>query len=191
MRKGWQAICSQVWSQEHRQQAAVSVSYKYAESEVDRSRERTVLCGVVDALAWRHVNETSMDPKFKRPGQRMVVYPRFMVKLPEVLATKNVGAEPKSSRWPTYERILAQTDTWPQSCPPKMTRRSLKSPNWRHKFGLGWRMDQKAAQHNNNNNIYLVWPQRGTWLHRTTARRAGCVGVHVKYQTVSVDTLCH
>jgi hypothetical protein len=24
---------------------------------------------------------------------------------------------------------------------------------------------------NNNNNIYLVWPQRGTWLHRTTALR--------------------
>jgi hypothetical protein len=29
--------------------------------------------------------------------------------------------------------------------------------------------------------IYLVWPQRGTWLHRTTARRAGCAVVHAKY----------
>jgi hypothetical protein len=34
---------------------------------------------------------------------------------------------------------------------------------------------------NNNNNIYLVWPQLGTRLHRTTARRAGCGVIHVKY----------
>jgi hypothetical protein len=34
---------------------------------------------------------------------------------------------------------------------------------------------------NNNNNIYLVWPQRGTWLHRTTARRAGGGLLHAKY----------
>jgi hypothetical protein len=33
---------------------------------------------------------------------------------------------------------------------------------------------------NNNNNIYLVWPQRGTWLHRRTARRAGGGVVHAK-----------
>jgi hypothetical protein len=31
------------------------------------------------------------------------------------------------------------------------------------------------------NNIYLVWPQRDTWLHRTTARRAACGVVHAKY----------
>jgi hypothetical protein len=33
----------------------------------------------------------------------------------------------------------------------------------------------------NNNNIYLVWPQRGTWLHLTTALSAGCGVVHAKY----------
>jgi hypothetical protein len=64
----------------------------------------------------------SMDPSFKRPGQRVVVYPKLLDKLSLALETRNVGLDQTSSRWPTYQRILAQTETWSQSFPPKILR---------------------------------------------------------------------
>jgi hypothetical protein len=44
---------------------------------------------------------------------------------------------------------------------------------------------------NNNNSIYLVWPRRGIWLHRTTAHSASWAGVQAKIPGVTVVTLCH
>jgi hypothetical protein len=44
----------------------------------------------------------------------------------------------------------------------------------------------ETCNNNNNNDIYLVWPQRGTWLHRTSGWRAACGVAHAKYSFTGV-----
>jgi hypothetical protein len=57
--------------------------------------------------------EISEDPAYLRPGERVIVYPKFLDKLTIVLATGNVGHDPVHSRWPTYEKILQEIQPWP------------------------------------------------------------------------------
>jgi hypothetical protein len=56
---------------------------------------------------------------------------------------------------------------------------------------IGYLFGESEHLNPNNNNIYVVWPQRGIWLHRTTARSAGWAGVQAKIPKVTVVTLCH
>jgi hypothetical protein len=63
---------------------------------------------------------TSIDPDYTRPGQPVIVYPKFLEKLGVVLATENVGLDPADSRWPTYEQILELSPTWPVDSRPVM-----------------------------------------------------------------------
>jgi hypothetical protein len=104
--------------QEDRAQTAISVPYLYPGADRYNSREHTAICGVGEALAWRHALEMSDDPLYLRPGQRIIAYPAILDKLSTVLQTGNVGLDPVCSRWHTYERILSQIQTWPQESRP-------------------------------------------------------------------------
>jgi hypothetical protein len=41
--RGWQPVCGQIWLQEDRQQAAISVPYSYPGADLDSSREHTAI----------------------------------------------------------------------------------------------------------------------------------------------------
>jgi hypothetical protein len=105
--------------------------------------ERQVcLSGVADALGWRHVLETNdyeADPEYKRPDQRLIVCPDFLSKLGPVLATGNPGLDPDEKRWPGYEAIILDRESFacqpiivPESDPrlAKWTETSGKSEEW-------------------------------------------------------------
>jgi hypothetical protein len=62
------------------------------------SREEIAVSGIVDVIAWRHVFEKAADPTLLRPGQRVVVYPKFLDTLDAVLASENIGADPDLTR---------------------------------------------------------------------------------------------
>jgi hypothetical protein len=75
--RGTQPICGQLWTQEARQMTATNI----VKDGLGNSRESVALSGVYDAFLWRHAMETSLDPSAKRPGQRVIVYPRLLDKL--------------------------------------------------------------------------------------------------------------
>jgi hypothetical protein len=117
-RKGWQAVCGQIWTQEDGQETATSPPYEYPGAELDDSREPTALCGVAGAGALRYALEMSDDPSHLRPGERVIVGPRILGKLSTVLQDGNVGHDQVDSRWHTELRILSQSQTWPPNCRP-------------------------------------------------------------------------
>jgi hypothetical protein len=57
-------------------------------------------------------------PGFKPPGQRIVVYPRFLKKLETVLATGKVGLDMEGGHDIAYERILNECNCWRDDCRP-------------------------------------------------------------------------
>jgi hypothetical protein len=76
--------------------------------------------------------ETSMDPDYKRMGQRVIVYPKFLNKLGSVLATGNVGIAMDANRDISYEKILQERASWhEQVCPILLTEDSIHLTNWR------------------------------------------------------------
>jgi hypothetical protein len=102
---GAQPICGQLWVQEDRQTTAMNGCF----ADLGNSQGKVALSGIVDAFTWRHALETSFDPDYKRPGQSVIVYPKFLDKLGLVVATGNIGMDRCDSRWPVYEAILKQS----------------------------------------------------------------------------------
>jgi hypothetical protein len=85
---------------------------------LDSSRESVALFGIYDALSWRREMEISMGPNYRRLGQRIIVYPKFLDMLGMVSATENVGLDMEGNRDIVYENILEQRATWqPHVCP--------------------------------------------------------------------------
>jgi hypothetical protein len=81
--RGTQPVCGQLWTQEDGQISAVNMVHE----GLDSSRESVALFGIYDALSWRRAMEISMGPNYRRPGQRIIAYPKFLDKLGVVLAT--------------------------------------------------------------------------------------------------------
>jgi hypothetical protein len=106
--RGTQPIAGELWAQEGRQMTATAELVE----GLDSSRESVALSGVYNALVWRHAMETSMDPNYKRRGQRVIVYPRFLDKFGIILASGNVGFDIKGNRDIVYENGLQEKETW-------------------------------------------------------------------------------
>jgi hypothetical protein len=79
--RGIQPVGWQVWKQEDPEMSAVNPVL----DGMHTSPESVILSAIPEALAWRHVMETAAVPNYKRPGQRIVVYPKSLTKFPEVL----------------------------------------------------------------------------------------------------------
>jgi hypothetical protein len=98
---------------------------------LDDSRESVALSGVYEALAWRHAMGTSIDPNYKRSGQRVIVYPKFLDKLGTVLATGNVGFDTGGNRDLAYEKILEERASWQkQVCLILLPEDSMNLTSW-------------------------------------------------------------
>jgi hypothetical protein len=114
--RGMQPVCGQLWTQKNRQMSAASLPME----GLGNSREEAALSGIVDVLSWRHALETSQDPNCLPPGQRVVVYLKFLDKLNDIMATEDIRLDPVQRRLPAYEAILMQSMTWPESSRPIM-----------------------------------------------------------------------
>jgi hypothetical protein len=98
---------------------------------LDSCRESVALSGVYDALLWRHAMQTSLDPNYKRPGQRVIVYPKFLDKLGSVLASGNIGLDTEGDRHLAYEKIPEQRSAWQDHvCPVMLPEDSPNLGSW-------------------------------------------------------------
>jgi hypothetical protein len=100
--RGTQPVGSQLWTQESRQMTATNPVFE----SLDNSREFVALSAVLEALAWRHAMEEPQDPDFKRPGQRVIVYPKLVSKFGVGLSTGNVGFDVECGCDLAYVKIL-------------------------------------------------------------------------------------
>jgi hypothetical protein len=88
--------------------------------DLGNSREKVAFSGIGDVLSWRHALEAGQDPDYWRPGQPVVVYPKFLDKLDGIIASGKIGLDPVQSRWSAYDAILTQSITWPEGSRPFM-----------------------------------------------------------------------
>jgi hypothetical protein len=51
---------------------------------MDTGKESVILSAIAEAVTWRHAMEQATDPDFKRPGQRIIVYPKSLTKFQSV-----------------------------------------------------------------------------------------------------------
>jgi hypothetical protein len=112
---GTQPVCGQLWFQENRRRTATSTSLP----GMRVSKEEVGLSGISNALTWLPVceeNDYVQNLEYKRPGQRVIIYPDFLSKLGLALATRNLGIDPCEEHWPVYEAILIQSESWNDGC---------------------------------------------------------------------------
>jgi hypothetical protein len=74
------------------------------------------LSGVVEAATWKHALEQGIP----RPGKRIVVYPKELPHLREVLDTQNPDLDPENGCPIAYEKILEESQSFPN--PPDFFR---------------------------------------------------------------------
>jgi hypothetical protein len=67
------------------------------------SRESAILSEAAEAVTWRHALELEDET---RKGQRVIIYPKEMTKLTEVLATKNPNVDTENGHQLAYSLIL-------------------------------------------------------------------------------------
>jgi hypothetical protein len=106
--RGTKPIGGQYWRQGNRETAAINVVL----DGMDGGQESVLLSAIHEAVDWRHTLEMAADPCFKRPGQRVVVYPASLSKFALVMATWNAGYDLEGGHCDAYERIFAECDTF-------------------------------------------------------------------------------
>jgi hypothetical protein len=126
--RGTQPLCGELWQQEGRQMTASCLSF----DGLGKSREEVALSGVADVLPWRNALETRRDPNFLRPGQRVVVCPKFLDELDAILSSGDIGFYQEQCIWPAYEGILKQSLTWPIDKRPVMLPEGDRLPSQRY-----------------------------------------------------------
>jgi hypothetical protein len=107
--RGTHPVCGQLWTQDNRQMSATFLPME----GLGNSREEVALSGIIDVLTWRHALETTHGPNYLSHVRRVIVYPKFLENLNEILSTEKIDFGPIQSIWPAYEAILTQSMTWP------------------------------------------------------------------------------
>jgi hypothetical protein len=96
---------------------------------MDTGRESVILSAIAEAVTWRHAMEQATDPNFKRPGQRVIVYPKSMTKFSECLRRGDYSSELEGGHAFAYERIAAECTTF-ANCPIFLPEDSLNFGSW-------------------------------------------------------------
>jgi hypothetical protein len=99
MKIGEEAVAGQLWMQKDRH---LTVYKRTMDGMVD-SRETAILTAAADAVTWRHALELEDET---RRGQKVIIYPKEMTKLTEVLSTKNPNVDPEDGHQLAYSIIL-------------------------------------------------------------------------------------
>jgi hypothetical protein len=113
---GPQPVCEQLSAQPDRQMSATCFPIE----GFGNSWEEVALSGIGDVLTWQHAVKPSQDSDYLRPGQSVIVYPKFLDKLDYILSSGEIGSDPIQSRRPAYEAILIPSMTRPGGSRPIM-----------------------------------------------------------------------
>jgi hypothetical protein len=106
--RGTQPIGGRYWRQGEREMSATNKIL----GGMDGGQESVLLSAIHEAVAWKHTLEMAADPNFKRPRQRVVVYPASLSKFALVMATGNAGYDLEGGNCVAYERIFAECDSF-------------------------------------------------------------------------------
>jgi hypothetical protein len=123
--RGTQPIGGQVWKQEDREMSAVNVVL----DGMDASPESVILSAIAEAVTWKHAMEMATDPNFKRPGQRVVIYPKTFTNFTEVLRQRDYYLDSEGGHEIAYERIATSCSTF-ENCPIFLSEDSVEIGNW-------------------------------------------------------------
>jgi hypothetical protein len=115
MKRDEEAFAGQLWMQSDRHMTAANPVIKGD----PRSREAAILSAVYEAVSWRHSLENSIQGP--RKGQRVVIYPKEITGLPQMLTSRNVVVDDDvEDHSELYAAILAESDQF--ECPPLFMR---------------------------------------------------------------------
>jgi hypothetical protein len=126
MKRDEEAFAGQLWMQGDRHMTA-SNPPMFGDS---RSREGAILSAMAEAVTWRHTLEDAIDGP--RKGQRVIIYPKELTGLPQVLATRNIVVPDEEDHSETYSVILQASDAFEK--PPLFLREDcdqiVSNPVW-------------------------------------------------------------
>jgi hypothetical protein len=123
--RGTKAIGGQIWKQEDREMSAVNLVL----DGMDTSPESVVLSAIAEAVTWKHAMEMATDPNFRRPAQRIVIYPKTLTKSTEVLRQGDYSPDSEGGHLLAYERIATECSTF-ANCPIFLAEDSAETGNW-------------------------------------------------------------
>jgi hypothetical protein len=99
MKKGEKAMAGQLWVQGDRMMTASNPPF----DGMANTREAAVLTAAAEAIAWK--NE-AIEPPGQRKGQRVVIYPKDLGHLEEVLISADPNIDPEDGHPEAYQRVL-------------------------------------------------------------------------------------
>jgi hypothetical protein len=123
--RGTHPIGGQVWKQGNREMSAVN----HVSDGMDTGKESVILSAITEAVVWRHAMGQALDPNFKRPGQRVIIYPKSPTKFSECLQRGDHGSDLEGGHEIAYERIEAERSTFAH-CPIFLPEDSPNIGNW-------------------------------------------------------------
>jgi hypothetical protein len=101
MARGEQAIAGQLWIQGDRQ---MTDSSTVPEGMADTT-DSGLLAAVAEAVSWNHASQNDEG----RKGQRVIIYPKDLTQLDELLSTCDPNADPEDGHPIAYEIILRES----------------------------------------------------------------------------------
>jgi hypothetical protein len=134
MKRDEEAFAGQLWMQSDRHMTAANPVIKGD----PRSREAAILSAVYEAVSWRHSIENAIEGP--RKGQRVVIYPKEITGLPQVITSRNIVVDDDTEdHSELYAGILAESDQFEN--PPVFMREDcdqlISYPVWATKIGEG------------------------------------------------------
>jgi hypothetical protein len=104
MKKGETAMAGQLWIQGDRMMTAANPAFP----GMSNSKESAILSATAEALEWR--NDALEQPDPPRKGQRVILYPKDLWGLEEVLANGDPNVESEHGHEIAYQRIFAAAE---------------------------------------------------------------------------------
>jgi hypothetical protein len=115
MKRAEAAFAGQFWMQGDRHMTAANPVLKGDPT----SREAAILSAMYEAVAWKHSLETVMNGP--RKGQRVIIYPKELTGIAQVLSTRNVTVQDDlEDHSELYSAILTESDMFEK--PPLFVR---------------------------------------------------------------------
>jgi hypothetical protein len=101
MKREEQAIAGQLWVQGDRQMTATNL----AAPGMANRRESALLYAAAEAVTWKHASQ----PDEHLVGQRVIIFPKDLPQLEELLATTDPNCDPDDGHPIAYEAILRES----------------------------------------------------------------------------------
>jgi hypothetical protein len=104
MKREEEAVAGQLWMQSNRQMTAYNLPFEGTAN----SRESAILSEVAEAVTWKHALEIDGP----RKGQRVVIYPKELTKLGQVLSTGDPNVDSEDGHPIAYATILQAVQSY-------------------------------------------------------------------------------